>query len=189
MPPTPRDFACEEIQFEVVDSTQTGDDRFISFQPGQVVFVIRNNNDVPAIFRRVQLNWTWDEYTNGSVSTPVRNAPGFFFDRFTVDGATLWDGTDREPNTDTNVEVGFNNTNLISIESQQTVFFSAQFENAPSNILSDDLPRSAFSGTTFSFSQEGSTSVVDCDSLTFTSTNDDVPEDPLTNINVRSRLC
>ena len=176
--PTAKPFDCSLITFEIVDTSQEGDDRFISFQPGQVVFVIRNENDVPAVFRRVDFHWSRPAYDADSSVLPVPNAPGFAIDRMTVDGGTLWDGNDSGPETDTDQDVGFATDVIRQIEPGETSTFAVTYTNAPSNILSDDIPRSSFSGTNFYFSEEGSTGVVDCTDLEFTSDNDEVPNDP-----------
>jgi hypothetical protein len=157
----PAAFDCANIyivESDFNDALPTSD-RLISFEAGKVRFRIYNENPSPAILESVNLNWSSAEYEAAVISdpttaVPVPNYPGFYFSEFKLNGETLWEGTDTEPNTDTsNPADGQAITSQIfeipgTINGGNTVWFDAEYENGP-QALNYSLPRGAFGGTTF----------------------------------------
>lgn len=172
---TEQSFACNEVEFVMVDSDESlsDTDRLISFQPNRVLFRLHNNNTAPAYLRRVKLNWTSADY-DGS-NDPVPGSPTFFFDRFMLGSEPHWDGTDFRPETDTDEELGaIVSQDAMYIAPGAEVTWMAEYDSGPL-LLDRVLPRSAFSGTEFWFSETPNGELCG-GALEFTSTTDEVTE-------------
>ncbi|MEO1441352.1 MAG: hypothetical protein AAFV33_13200, partial [Chloroflexota bacterium] len=177
--PTPEEatFDCNLVTFVPVDENVAGEDQNIGFQSGRVTFDVRNANNVPAVLRDMDLHWSSNAYdADPQNEQPVPGYPGFFFDRFELEGDIFWDGKDDTPETSTLTEIGAITGRTFEIPAGETSRIAAIYRSSPT-FLSDVLPRSAFSGTNIIFVDPLTN--VECNPIVFTSTNDFVPPPPL----------
>ena len=189
-------FSCDRIQFVDIDFdaaarleailsvpsitgnpdsiTYNSADAKLGFQPDRVMFRIQNGNPLDVPFRSVDLNWERDDYPadNGA---PVPSYPGMYMDRFAINGAVMWDGSDDVPNT-SNLGDGGQIPGGYFITANSLNNWEATYTNGPVN-LEQNLPRTAFSGTTFVFSNPLNPSQTCTKILNFALTNIDPNND------------
>ncbi|MEO0565359.1 MAG: hypothetical protein AAF125_24845, partial [Chloroflexota bacterium] len=177
--PAPLAFDCSRVYLAEADFNEnlSDVDQQIGFQPGRVVFRIRNENNTRAIVDDVLLSWGSADYiSNGG--DPVPNYPGFFFSEFLLDGDVMWQGPDYTPDSDTAGADGTKITNQVfNVPAEDTVTFAAVYQNGPT-LLNSELPRGAFGGTRFTITDPINNVQCALESVTFDSTTNTIDVDP-----------
>ncbi|MEL6151479.1 MAG: Ig-like domain-containing protein, partial [Chloroflexota bacterium] len=168
-------FDCANIELVPIDPNEdlSEDDQRIAFQPGRVVFLLRNTNNTPARLRAVDFHWSSPAYDSDSNIDPIPGYPTFFFDRFELDGNAHWDGTDPDPETNTLQEVGEIVSQAFEIPADTSVRWAAIYRSGPT-FLNEVIPRSAFTGTSFTVVDPLTGTECPTADLTFTSTTNTV---------------
>ncbi len=148
----PRTFDCDLVTLAEADFDQslTENERKIGIELYGVQFRLRNDNSAAAILQDVNLHWGSRAYWDGDDSDPVPGYPAMAFNVFTLNGTTLWTGTDALPDTDTaNPGDGTKERpEGVWFLANSTATFSATYEEGPA-LAFDPLDRSDFSGTAF----------------------------------------
>lgn len=169
-------FECADVSFVRFNTSFTGSDQEIGFNPGSVTFIFENTSNSDARLISTDLHWTSEDYATGVTPDPVPGYSGFFFDEFELGGDTQWNGSDFVPNTDTTSAEDPGALPVeLTIPANSQIRFEAKFQSGPTN-LGNLLPLAAFDGTTFRI--RDTLTLEECPPLVFESdTTDNVDPD------------
>ncbi len=164
-------FSCPNVTLVEYNTNHTGTDRAIGFNPGSVVFIIKNDNNTDARLISTDLHWSSADWEADNNLAPVPGYGSFFFDEFELGGNTQWNGSDYTPETDTQSAEDPGALPVeLTISAKSEIKFEAKFKSGPNN-LGNVLPLAAFDGTTFRI--RDSLTLEECDPLVFNSTTTD----------------